>query len=221
MSQCRVSVAVAAVLGLVPSLVVAIGVRPVAKPPTRQKAPAAVVAPGTEAVVETPKGSFTIRLLPEIAPRHAALFVKTAEAGGYDGTTFHRIVMGGIIQGGDPLSKDPAKARLYGTGGLDLLKAELSDRPFVRGTVAAVRKPSGLNTGGRQFFICLRDQPSLKGQYTIFGEVVSGMDVVDQISLTPVEGQTAKERVEMKVRIEAPQPTPAAPAPVPPAPAAR
>ena len=161
----------------------------------------ASVPPGTEAVVETSKGSFTIRLLPEIAPRHAALFVKTAKAGGYDGTTFHRVIAGGIIQGGDPLTKDPAKSALYGTGGLGLLKAEISDRPFVRGTVAAVRRPSSPDTSGVQFFVVMRDQPSMQGQYTIFGEVVSGMDVVDRISTIPVDGDKAKERVEMKVTV--------------------
>jgi cyclophilin family peptidyl-prolyl cis-trans isomerase len=164
--------------------------------------------PGPQAVVETKKGSFTIRLLPEVAPKHVALFVKTAKAGGYDGTTFHRIIMGGIIQGGDPVSKDPAKAAQYGRGGLGLLPAEFSKRPFVRGTVAAARRPSSADSGGTQFFVCLRDQPSLEGQYTIFGEVVSGMEVVDQISLTPVDGDRAKERVEMKVTVEEP---PAAP----------
>ena len=168
----------------------------------------ASVPPGTEAVVETAKGRFTIRLLPEVAPRHAALFVKTAKAGGYDGTTFHRVIAGGIIQGGDPLTKDPAKASLYGTGGLGLLKAELSDRPFVRGTVAAVRRPSSLDSGGVQFFVVMQEQPSMKGQYTVFGEVVSGMEVVDQISTTPAEGDKARERVEMKVTIREP---PAAP----------
>ncbi len=192
--------------GLAPALASAQKARPAAKPVAKPKAPAIVVAPGTEAVVETAKGSFTIRLLPEIAPWQTALFVKTAKSGGYDGTTFHRIVAGGIIQGGDPLSKDPTQASRYGTGGLDLVRAELSDRPFLRGTVAAARKPSSVDSGGKQFFICLRDQPSLKGQYTIFGEVVAGMDVVDQISLTPVEGQRAKERVEMKVRIQEPPP---------------
>lgn len=166
------------------------------------------VAPGTEAVVETAKGRFTIRLLPEVAPKHVALFVKTARAGGYDGTTFHRVIAGGIIQGGDPLTKDPAKSSAFGTGGLGLLTAEFSDRPFVRGTVAAARKPSSPDSGGRQFFVCLRDQASLQGQYTIFGEVVSGMDVVDQISAVAVEGDKAKERVEMRVAI---QPPPAAP----------
>jgi cyclophilin family peptidyl-prolyl cis-trans isomerase len=167
-------------------------------------APAPAVPPGTEALVETAKGSFTIRLLPEVAPKHVAHFVQVARAGGYDGTTFHRIIMGGIIQGGDPLTKDPAKAAQYGTGGLGLLKAELSDRPFVRGTVAAVRRPSSMDSGGTQFFVCLRDQPSLVKQYTVFGEVISGMEVVDGISTTPVEGDKATERVEMKVVIREP-----------------
>jgi cyclophilin family peptidyl-prolyl cis-trans isomerase len=180
-----------------------------ARPAPKAKAAAdAAVAPGTEAVVETAKGRFTIRLLPEIAPKHVALFVKTARAGGYDGTTFHRIIAGGIIQGGDPLSKDPSKVERYGTGGLDLLEAELSERPFVRGVVAAVRKPSSLNSAGKQFFVVIREQPSLKGQYTIFGEVTSGMEVVDQISLLPVAGQKATERLEMKVKVQEP---PAAP----------
>jgi peptidyl-prolyl cis-trans isomerase B (cyclophilin B) len=183
------------------------GAKPKAAPaPAAQAAkPAAPpVAPGTEAVIETPKGSFTIRLLPEVAPKHAALFVKTASAGGYDGTTFHRVIMGGIIQGGDPLTKDPGKASQYGSGGLGLLKAELSDRPFVRGTVAGVRRPSSMDSAGTQFFVCLQPQPSLAGQYTVFGEVTSGMEVVDQISTTPADGDKAKERVEMKVTIREP-----------------
>jgi cyclophilin family peptidyl-prolyl cis-trans isomerase len=185
---------------------------PAAKPRPAAKPAPIVVAPGTEAVVETSKGSFTIRLLPEVAPKHAALFVKTAKAGGYDGTTFHRLIAGGIIQGGDPLSKDPAKTSQYGTGGLDLVPAEFSDRPFVRGTVGAARK-SAPDSGGKQFFVTMREQPTMKGQYTVFGEVTSGMEVVDQISLLPVNGQTATERIEMKVTIREPQPAaePAAP----------
>jgi len=182
-----------------------------AQAPATKKAPAKpaaaeapAVAPGTEAVIDTPKGAFTIRLLPEVAPKHAALFAKTAKAGGYDGTTFHRVIMGGIIQGGDPLTKDPAKASQYGTGGLGLLKAEISDRPFVRGTVAAVRRPSSIDSAGTQFFVCLQPQPALARQYTVFGEVVSGMEVVDQISATPADGDKAKERVEMKVTIRGP-----------------
>jgi len=164
-----------------------------------------------EAVVETEAGSFVIRLLPDLAPAHVKHFVKTARAGGYDGTTFHRIITRGIIQGGDPLSKDPAQSARYGTGGLGLLKAEFSDRAFTRGTVAAARKPSGKDTGGSQFFVVVTDQPSLKGQYTIFGEVVSGMEVVDKISDTPVEGDKPRSRVEMKVRLRTAEPSPASP----------
>ena len=189
---------------------VALAQAPASKPPkpTAAMVKAPPVVPGTEAVVETSKGAFTILLLPEVAPKHVALFVKTARAGGYDGTTFHRIIMGGIIQGGDPLSKDPAKASLYGTGGLSLLAAEFSDRPFVRGTVAAARKPSSPDSSGQQFFVVMRDQPSMKGQYTVFGEVVSGMEVVDQVSATPADGDKAKERVEMKVTIREPATAP-------------
>ena len=154
--------------------------------------------PALEAVVETDLGSFVIRLLPDVAPRHVRHFVKTAEAHGYDGTTFHRIIAGGIVQGGDPLSKDPAKASRYGTGGLGLLKAEFSERPFSRGVVAAVRRPSDIHSGGSQFFVCLRDQPSLLKQYTIFGEVVEGMEVLDAIGQSPAEGERAKTRIAMR-----------------------
>jgi cyclophilin family peptidyl-prolyl cis-trans isomerase len=176
-----------------------------AKAPPAAKTAEPAVAPGTEAVVETAKGSFTIRLLPQVAPEHAKHFVKTAKTGGYDGTTFHRIITGGMIQGGDPLTKDPAKAAQYGTGGLGLLKAEFSDRPFVRGTVGAARR-SNKDSGGSQFFVAVKEQPQLLGQYTIFGEVVSGMEVVDQISMTPVDDDKPRERVEMKVTIRPPAP---------------
>jgi peptidyl-prolyl cis-trans isomerase B (cyclophilin B) len=170
----------------------------------------AAVAVGTEAVVETEAGSFTIRLLPDVAPRHAGFFVKTAQSGGYDGTTFHRIIAGGIIQGGDPLSKDPAQKALYGTGGLSRqppwrLPAEFSDRPMKRASVAAVLLPGKPDSAGTQFFICLGDQPSLTGKYTIFGEVTEGMDVVDKIGQTPVEGDKAATRIVMKkVSVRAP-----------------
>ena len=152
----------------------------------------------SQAVVETAQGRFVIRLLPDLAPRHVQHFVKTARAGGYDGTTFHRIIPRGIIQGGDPLSKDPAKTVLYGTGGLGLLKAEFSERPMTRGSVAAVLRPSSKDSAGNQFFICLSDQPALTGKYTIFGEVVEGMEVVDKIGETPVQGDRAKTRVEIQ-----------------------
>jgi cyclophilin family peptidyl-prolyl cis-trans isomerase len=156
------------------------------------------VAAPPEVTVDTDAGSFVIRLRPDRAPRHVAHFLKTARAGGYDHTTFHRVIAGGIIQGGDPLSKDPARSKLYGTGGLGLLKAEITPGDFKRGVVAAARKPSGLDTGGSQFFVVVTDQPSLKGQYTIFGEVVEGMDVVEKISLTPAQGDRPLSRVEIR-----------------------
>src|SRR5262245_52878182 len=159
--------------------------------------PAPSPAAVSEAVLVTSEGEIVIRLLPELAPAHVRLFKKTASAGSYDGTIFHRIIMGGIIQGGDPTTKDPQRAASYGKGGLGLLKAEFSERPFVRGTVAAARQPSSRDSGGTQFFICLREQPSLKGQYTIFGEVASGMDVVDKISTSPVEDDKPTVRVEI------------------------
>jgi peptidyl-prolyl cis-trans isomerase B (cyclophilin B) len=174
-------------------------------------APAAAPAAGPpEAVVETAQGTFVIRLRPDLAPKHVAHFVKTARAGGYDGTTFHRIIPGGIVQGGDPFSRDPARAAEYGRGGLGLLKAEFSDLPFARGVVAAARRPSSVDSGGSQFFIVITDQPALKGQYTIFGEVSQGMDVVDAIARTPVEGDRPTTRVEMrKVTVrDAAAPTP-------------
>jgi peptidyl-prolyl cis-trans isomerase B (cyclophilin B) len=203
MSRRRVAVVLTLALAAAAARAQAPAPRPAPKP-ARSAPKEPPVAPGTEAVVETAKGSFTVRLLPEVAPKHVGLFVRTAKAGGYDGTTFHRVIQGGIIQGGDPLTKDPSQTSLYGTGGLGLLPAEFSERPFVRGTVAAARKPSSLDSGGRQFFVCLREQPSLQGQYTIFGEVVSGMEVVDQISATPADGDRARDRVEMKITIREP-----------------
>jgi cyclophilin family peptidyl-prolyl cis-trans isomerase len=148
-----------------------------------------------EALVETSEGPFVIRLLPDLAPRHVAHFVKTARKGGFDGTTFHRVITRGIIQGGDPLSKDPAKKPLYGTGGLGLLKAEFSQRPMSRGSVAAVLRPSSPDSAGNQFFVVLTDQPSLTGKYTIFGEVVGGMIVPDAIGETPVVGDKPEKRI--------------------------
>jgi peptidyl-prolyl cis-trans isomerase B (cyclophilin B) len=155
-------------------------------------------AAASEAVLETSAGEIVIRLLPELAPSHVRLFKNTAKIGNYDGTIFHRIIRGGMIQGGDPTTKDPAKAARYGSGGLGILKAEFSERPFLRGTVAAARQPSSKDSGGTQFFICLREQPSLKGQYSIFGEVVSGIEVADKISVMPVDGDKPLERVEIK-----------------------
>lgn len=170
--------------------------------------PAPAPPAGPEAIVETAQGAFTIRLRPDLAPLHVAHFLKVAKAGGFDGTTFHRLIAGGIIQGGDPFSKDPKRTAEYGRGGLGLLKAEFSQADFARGVVAAVRRPSDVNSAGNQFFVVLQAQPSLKGQYTIFGEVVSGLEVADKIGQAAVTGDRANERIEMKVKVVAATPAP-------------
>lgn len=158
----------------------------------------AVVEGGPMASVETDRGTFVVRLRPDLAPRHVRHFTKVARAGGFSGTTFHRIIPGGIVQGGDPLSKDPKKEALYGTGGLGLLKAEFSSEPMKRGVVAAVLRPSSRDSAGNQFFVCLSDQPALTGKFTIFGEVESGMEVLDAIGASPVAGDKAVERIEIR-----------------------
>ena len=108
-----------------------------------------------------------------------------AEKGYYDGVIFHRVIRLAIIQGGDPLSRDPAKVKLYGTGGLGVLAPELNAERATRGAVAAVLQPNRPDSGGAQFFVCVTDQPALDGKYTIFGRVAEGIDVVQKISEAP------------------------------------
>lgn len=183
-------------------------------PPVQSQVPSAIPTTGAAASarIETAHGAFVIRLRPDLAPRHVRHFIKVARAGGFDGTVFHRIVPRGIVQGGDPLSKDPKKKALYGTGGLGLLGAEFSAQPMTRGAVAAVLRPSSRDSAGNQFFICLSDQPALTGKFTIFGEVASGMETVDAIGSSAVVGDRAAERIVIKgVIIEDIPSSPAAP----------
>ena len=168
-------------------------------PPVPFKTPlSAAEMTGKQAVVATSMGTFVIDLRPDLAPNHVGYFIKLARAGAYNGTTFHRVIRLGIVQGGDPLSKDPGKAKLYGTGGLGMLRAEVSSEPASRGAVAAVLQPNKPDSGGAQFFVCVSDQPSLTGKYTIFGRVSDGMDVVERISELPASPQgMVGERVEI------------------------
>ena len=142
---------------------------------------------GKQAVVETTAGTFVIALLPEAAPNHVGHFITRAREGAYDGTTFHRAVKYGIVQGGDPLSKDPKQRARYGTGGLGVLRAEISGEKMTRGAVAAVLQPNRPDSGGSQFFVVITDQPALDGQYTVFGRVVDGLEVVQKISEAPTD----------------------------------
>jgi peptidyl-prolyl cis-trans isomerase B (cyclophilin B) len=166
---------------------------------------------GKQAVVETAIGTFVIQLLPEAAPNHVGYMITRAREGAYDGTTFHRVVKYGIIQGGDPLSKDPSKTAQYGTGGLGLLDAENNAETMTRGAVAAVLQPGKRDSAGSQFFVVVTDQPALDGQYTIFGRVVDGIEVVQKISEAPTDANgRVTDRIEMtRVTIrDAPPPEP-------------
>lgn len=148
---------------------------------------APALAQTRQAVIDTTAGTIVMDLLADKAPSHVALFVKTAESGGYDGTTFFRMIKFGIIQGGDPATKDASARAKYGTGGLNLLKPEINDEKQTRGAVSATLIPGKADSAGTQFFIAVSDQPGIEGKYTIFARVVEGMLVAQKISETAVD----------------------------------
>jgi cyclophilin family peptidyl-prolyl cis-trans isomerase len=175
------------------------------------QAAAAPAAP--QAVVDTSMGTIVLDLLPEAAPNHVAHFVARAKEGAYDGTAIHRVIAMGIVQGGDPLSKDPAQKEKYGTGGLGVLKFEPNSEKHTRGAVSAVLVPGKRDSAGSQFFICITDQPALDGQYTVFARVAEGINVAQKISTVPADAKGAPvERVEI-VRVTLREKPPPAPAP--------
>jgi cyclophilin family peptidyl-prolyl cis-trans isomerase len=155
-----------------------------------------------QVVLETSRGEIIIDLYPAAAPNHVRKFVERVKSGFYSGTTFHRAIAYGIIQGGDPLSKDPSQRAAYGTGGLMELKQERNKISHKRGTLSAVLVPGNPDSAGSQFFICVTDQVQLDGQFTAFGRVVEGMEVVEKISQLPADAeQKLTERVEIKARL--------------------
>jgi peptidyl-prolyl cis-trans isomerase B (cyclophilin B) len=152
-----------------------------------------------QAVVETTAGTFVIDLDAAAAPLTTAYFTKTASAGGLNGTIFHKMIKYGIVQGGDPLTKDPSKRAQWGSGGLSAVKDEAHAPKMTRGSVAAVTVPGKADSAGQQFFVAVVDQPGLDGKYTVFGHVSDGIEVVQKISETPVDDKgLATERVEIK-----------------------
>jgi cyclophilin family peptidyl-prolyl cis-trans isomerase len=158
-----------------------------------------------EAVVTTDLGTFRFEFAPDSAPRHVAQFIELARQGYYDGSAFHRAVPYGMIQGGDPLLKDPKTARnLWGSGGLNRLPAEFSGLKHERGVVSTISIPGKPDSDGAQFFICIAPQPQLDGKYSSFGRVTEGMDVVEKISQSPnaPDGMVAKPVRITKVTIE-------------------
>lgn len=159
-------------------------------------------------LISTKFGEIRLAFYADIAPRHVENFLKLAKINFFDGTTFHRVIPGFIIQGGDPLSKEPDRA-LHGTGGPGYsLNPEPSDQPHRRGTVSMAKLPRNedrtrdVTDNGSQFFICVEDNSSLDRTYTVFGKVMKGMDVVDKIAaVTRDERDNPLQPVDMTVTV--------------------
>jgi peptidyl-prolyl cis-trans isomerase B (cyclophilin B) len=155
------------------------------------------------AIIETKFGEIELELLNDKAPGHVKNFLDLARRGFYDGTTFHRVIPGFMIQGGDPNTKGKDAPRSqHGTGGPGYtIKAEFNDTPHTRGVLSMARA-NDPNSAGCQFFIVVRDSSFLDRQYTAFGRVVRGMEVADQIVNAPRDGRdNPNDRIDMKVRL--------------------
>ena len=152
-----------------------------------------------QAIIRTNLGDITLKFFPEVAPNHVNNFIELAKKGFYNGTTFHRVVPRFVIQGGDPNSKTPDRSK-HGMGGPGYqVKAEFNKKPHRRGRLSMARSAHP-DSAGSQFFICVADIPSLDGQYTVFGEVVKGIEVVDKIVSQARDGNdNPKDRIEMTV----------------------
>ena len=155
----------------------------------------------TKTIIETKFGNMELRFFQEVAPNHVKNFIDLSTKGFYDGCTFHRVIPGFMIQGGDPNSKNPDRST-HGMGGPGYaLKAEFNDKPHKRRRLSMARAAHP-DSAGSQFFICVADASFLDKQYTVFGEVASGMEVADKI----VAQQRDKtdnplDRIEMKLKI--------------------
>ncbi len=152
-----------------------------------------------EAVVTTELGAFRLAFAPDKAPRHVEQFIRLARQGYYDGSAFHMVVANGIIQGGDPLLKNPKTPKnLWGSGGMNLLASEASDLKHERGVVSSVGIPGKAGSEGAQFLVCVSPQPALDGQYSAFARVVEGIDTVERISLAAPPVRIHKIAIEPK-----------------------
>jgi peptidyl-prolyl cis-trans isomerase B (cyclophilin B) len=167
------------------------------------------------AVLKTSEGEMVVEFWPDVAPKTVENFKTLANKGFYDGTAFHRIIKGFMIQGGDPKTKDPKLEEEWGTGDPGYkIDAEFSKRKHVRGVLSMARNgdprersgampgPQFANSAGSQFFICLGDAPSLDGRYTCFGKVIKGDDVLGKIGDTPVEPNRMGEPSKPTKRVE-------------------
>lgn len=160
---------------------------------------------GPKAIIKTKFGDIEMKFYPDVAPKHVENFIKLAKAGFYNGTIFHRVIPGFMIQGGDPNTKDSLKKDIYGQGGPGhTVKAEFGGNnpiPHKRGIVSMARAADP-DSAGSQFFIVVEDSRFLDGKYSVFGEVTKGIGVADKIvNLARDERDNPKERVEMTVTI--------------------
>ena len=158
---------------------------------------AAAAKPATTnevAIINTTEGAMIVEFWPDVAPNTVANFKKLAGQGFYDGTCFHRVIKGFMIQGGDPLTKDPAKEDQWGTGGPGYtVKAEFNDRSHVRGVISMARS-NDPNSAGSQFFICHGDPTFLDRQYTAFGKLIKGDEVLEKIATTSTHPQDRPDK---------------------------
>lgn len=154
------------------------------------------------AILKTKFGEMEIVFFPELAPKHVESFLSLAKKGYFNGTIFHRVIPGFMIQGGDPNTKDPSKRSAYGTGGPGYtVPAEFNKIPHERGILSAARTADP-NSAGSQFFIMVAKSPHLDGQYTVFGEVVKGIEVADKVVGQPRDRRDMPlERIEMTVEV--------------------
>ena len=153
------------------------------------------------AVIKTSEGEMVVQFWTDAAPNTIENFKKLARSGFYDGTIFHRIVKGFMIQGGDPLTKDPKNENSYGTGGPGYkIKAEFNDHSHERGVISMARDPNP-DSAGSQFFICLAPVTRLDHEYTTFGKLIKGDDVLGKIGDTPVGRNSGGENSKPTKRV--------------------
>ncbi|MDB6022388.1 MAG: peptidyl-prolyl cis-trans isomerase cyclophilin type, partial [Pedosphaera sp.] len=153
------------------------------------------------AVIKTTAGEMVVEFWPDVAPKTVENFKTLANQGFYDGTAFHRIVKGFMIQGGDPLTKDADKESQWGTGGPGhRVKAEFNEKPHVRGVLSMARSQNP-DSAGSQFFVCLGDARFLDRQYTAFGKLIKGDDVLGKIGETPTTNSNGGEKSKPLSRV--------------------
>jgi len=162
------------------------------------------------AVINTTEGEIVIELWPDVAPNTVGNFKTLAQQGFYDGTCFHRVIRNFMIQGGDPLTKDPKREAHWGTGGPGhTIKAEFNERPHVRGVISMARSQHP-DSAGSQFFICHGDARFLDRQYTAFGKLVKGDEVLEKIATAPTH---PPDRPDKRMGVESIRIVPASPKP--------